>query len=129
MGLITDKAMQATVGKTDQWQTEDGPRGSGRFLGRITRSGERAFYFRHTVAAGQRDTLLIGPYDPKGREGMTVAPAGTGTRVNSPGGRLGTALPVRSSPAQEPLRATGRRQEAGCGRCPHGGRARAAGGR
>ena len=75
MGLITDKAMQAAVDKTDQWLTEDGPRGSGRFLGRITRSGERAFYFRHTVAAGQRNTLLIGPYDPKGREGLTVAQA------------------------------------------------------
>lgn len=75
MGLITDKAMQAAVSTTDQWLTEDGPRGSGRFLGRITRSGERAFYFRHTVAAGQRDTLLIGPYDSKGREGLTVAQA------------------------------------------------------
>ena len=75
MGLITDKAMQAAAASTDQWLTEDGPRGSGRFLGRITRSGERAFYFRHTVAAGQRDTLLIGPFDPKGRDGLTVAQA------------------------------------------------------
>lgn len=75
MGLITDKAMQAAVGPTDHWLTEDGARGSGRFLGRITRTGERAFYFRHTVAAGQRDTLLIGPYDPKGRDGLTVAQA------------------------------------------------------
>ena len=75
MGLITDKAMQAAATSADQWLTEDAPRGSGRFLGRITRTGERAFYFRHTVAAGQRDTLLIGPFDPKGRDGLTVAQA------------------------------------------------------
>jgi hypothetical protein len=30
---------------------------------------------RHTVSEGQRDTLLIGPYDPKRREGLTVAQA------------------------------------------------------
>jgi integrase len=38
-------------------------------MGRITAKGERSFYFRYTTSSGQRDTLPIGSYDPKGREG------------------------------------------------------------
>jgi integrase len=68
--------MQAQAAGSDQWLTEDAPRGSGRFLGRITRSGERAFYFRYTTSTGERDTLRIGAYHPKGANGgLTVAQA------------------------------------------------------
>ena len=76
MGILTDKDMQAQAAGTDQWLTEDAPRGSGRLLGRITRSGERAFYFRYTTSTGERDTLRIGAYHPKGANGaLTVAQA------------------------------------------------------
>ena len=76
MGILTDKDMQAQATGRDQWLTEDAPRGSGRFLGRITRSGERAFYFRYTTSTGERDTLRIGAYHPKGANGaLTVAQA------------------------------------------------------
>lgn len=70
MGIITDKEMGAKAIGTDQWLIDPAPRGSGRFMGRITASGERSFYFRYTTSTGQRDTLPIGPYDPKGREGF-----------------------------------------------------------
>lgn len=75
MGVITDKQMQATATASDLWITEDGPRGAGRFLGRITPRGERAFYFRYTTSDGSRDTLPIGAYDPKGSAGLKLAEA------------------------------------------------------
>jgi integrase len=76
MGIITDKEMASKPNGTDQWFIDPAPRGSGRFMGRITPSGERSFYFRYTASNGQRDTLPVGPYDPKGREGyLTLAAA------------------------------------------------------
>ena len=75
MGIITDRQMQANAAAGDIWITEDGPRGSGRFLARITSRGERAFYFRHTTSDGKRDTLPIGAYDPKGASGLKLSEA------------------------------------------------------
>jgi Arm DNA-binding domain len=76
MGIITDKEMASKPTGTDQWFTDPAPRGAGRFLGRITPGGERSFYFRYTTSTGQRDTLAVGSYDPKGREGyLTLAAA------------------------------------------------------
>lgn len=75
MGIITDKQMQATAAVSDIWITEDGPRGAGRFLGRITPRGERTFYFRYTASDGNRDTLPIGSYDPKGQAGLKLGEA------------------------------------------------------
>jgi integrase len=76
MGIITDKEMGSKPKGADQWFTDPAPRGSGRFMGRITAAGERSFYFRYTTSAGQRDTLALGTYDPKGREGfLTLAAA------------------------------------------------------
>jgi integrase len=69
MGMITDKEMGAKANGTDQWLIDPAPRGSGRFMGRITAAGERTFYFRYTTSTGQRDTLPIGPYDAKGKVG------------------------------------------------------------
>lgn len=68
MGIITDKEMGSKPTGADQWFTDPAPRGAGRFLGRITSSGERAFYFRYTTSSGSRDTLAIGPYDAKGND-------------------------------------------------------------
>jgi len=75
MGIITDRQMQATATTGDVWITEDGPRGAGRFLARITSRGERAFYFRYTTSDGNRDTLPIGTYDPKGAAGLKLGEA------------------------------------------------------
>ena len=76
MGMITDKEMGSKSNGSDQWFIDPAPRGAGRFMGRITASGERSFYFRYTTSSGQRDTLPIGAYDPKGREGyFTLAAA------------------------------------------------------
>ena len=75
MGVITDRQMQAGATAADIWMTEDGPRGAGRFLGRITPGGERAFYFRYTTSNGSRDTLPVGIYDPKGRAGFKLSDA------------------------------------------------------
>lgn len=76
MGIITDKEMGSKPNGADQWFTDPAPRGAGRFLGRITPSGERSFYFRYTTSTGRRDTLALGAYDPKGRDGyLTLAAA------------------------------------------------------
>lgn len=76
MGIITDKEMASKANGADQWFIDPAPRGAGRFMGRITASGERSFYFRYTTSTGQRDTLPIGAYDSKGREGyFTLAAA------------------------------------------------------
>lgn len=76
MGIITDKEMGSKANGADQWFIDQAPRGSGRFMGRITAVGERSFYFRYTTSTGLRDTLPIGAYDPKGREGcFTLAAA------------------------------------------------------
>ncbi len=74
--MITDKEMGSKANGSDQWFIDPAPRGSGRFMGRITAVGERSFYFRYTTSTGLRDTLPIGAYDPKGREGsFTLAAA------------------------------------------------------
>ena len=75
MAIITDKRMQAKSTGKDQWITEDGPRGHGRFQGRITKSGDRLFYFRYTGSDGTRTALPIGAYDPSGRAGLTLGEA------------------------------------------------------
>jgi hypothetical protein len=76
MGIITDKEMGSKPNGADQWFTDPAPRGSGRFMGRITPAGERSFYFRYSTSTGQRDTLAVGAYDSKSREGyLTLAAA------------------------------------------------------
>jgi len=77
MGIITDKDMQAKASTSDQWLIEPGARGAGRFMGRISPTGERSFYFRYTKADGTRDTLPLGAYHAKGVGGLTVAQART----------------------------------------------------
>lgn len=66
MGIITDKEMGRRPADKDLWLVEDGARGTGRFVGRITPSGARTFYYRYTDSSGQRDRLPIGPFDGKG---------------------------------------------------------------
>jgi len=66
MTVISDKAMQARSGQSDTWLIEDGARGEGRLVGRITPAGARSFYFRYTGSTGDRVRLSIGSYDPRG---------------------------------------------------------------
>lgn len=75
MGVITDKQLQSRAGATDTWLIEDGPRGAGRFVARITPAGERLFYYRYTDSKGVRVRLPIGSFDPKGASGMTLKAA------------------------------------------------------
>lgn len=82
MGIITDKQMGTKANGTDQWFIDPAPRGSGRFMGRITATGERTFYFRYTTSTGQRDTLAIGNYDPKGRSGFFTLAAARDVAAN-----------------------------------------------
>ena len=66
MAIISDKAIQAKPGPRDTWLIEDGARGAGRLVGRITPTGARSFYFRYSASNGDRVRLLIGSYDPRG---------------------------------------------------------------
>lgn len=62
MGVITDRQLQAKPGTKDIWLIEDGPRGAGRFVARITPAGERIYYFRYTGASGDRVRLPLGSF-------------------------------------------------------------------
>lgn len=73
--MITDKGMQAKAAAKDQWLSQPFKRGAGVFMGRITPQGERLFYFRYSDSTGKRPFLPIGPYHPKGKDGMTLATA------------------------------------------------------
>jgi integrase len=75
MSIITDRQMQAKANGKDQWLSEDAPKGHGRFTGRITRSGDRLFYFRYTDPDGKRTWVPIGAYDPAGNSGLTLKSA------------------------------------------------------
>jgi integrase len=75
MAAITDKGMQARPTAAGQWLTQAFMRGCGVFVGRITPTGERLFYFRYTDSNGNRPFLPIGPYHPKGSDGLTLAQA------------------------------------------------------
>ncbi|MBN8490998.1 MAG: tyrosine-type recombinase/integrase [Burkholderiales bacterium] len=72
---ITDKGMQAKPGADDTWLAQPFKRGAGVFMGRITPTGERLFYFRYSDPDGKRPFLPIGPYHPKGKGGLTLAEA------------------------------------------------------
>jgi integrase len=67
--------MQAKPSGVDQWLMQPFKRGAGVFVGRITSTGERLFYFRYTDSRGRRPFLPIGPYHPRGVGGMTLAAA------------------------------------------------------
>lgn len=76
MGTITDKQMNSKPDKS-VWLTEDAPRGCGRFMARILKSGDRLFYFRYTNSDGDRIFLPIGNYDQSGKDGLTLREART----------------------------------------------------
>lgn len=75
MGIITDRVLQAKPTGKDRWITEDAPRGHGRFMARITKSGDRLFYFRYTDPAGARAYIPLGAYDNDGAAGLTLQEA------------------------------------------------------
>ena len=75
MTKMTDKGMQAAPLDTDQWLTFPFARGSGVLAGRITPGGARLFYFRYTNSKGGRVALPLGPYHPKGKNGLTLQEA------------------------------------------------------
>ena len=75
MRILTDRDINVEATDVDQWLTEFAPRGTGRFMCRISRGGERSFYFRYTTSKGDRDTLRIGAYHPKGVNGYSLAQA------------------------------------------------------
>ena len=75
MSRFTDREMQKVPQNKDQWFNWPFKRGAGVFVGRITPSGERLFYFRYTNSSGRRPFLPIGAYQPKGHGGLTLATA------------------------------------------------------
>ena len=63
--------------ENDKWLSEVAIWGHGSLVARITKSGERLFYFRYTNSKSERVTLPIGTYSRDGSEGtMTIAKAG-----------------------------------------------------
>ncbi len=72
---IIDKGMNANPTDADQWLIESLGRGAGAFIGRITPTGTRSFYFRYTDPDRNQVRLLIDRYDKSGNSGATVAKA------------------------------------------------------
>jgi hypothetical protein len=58
--------------KPGEWLSDDGRRGAGRLLAFGMKNGGAAFYFRYTNPRGARDSLPLGHYDPRGRDGLTL---------------------------------------------------------
>jgi len=75
MAKFTDRTMAKKATGRDIWITEDAPKGHGRFCLRITRAGERVFYFRYTASGGKREYLPLGGYDSSGTTGLTLKDA------------------------------------------------------
>jgi integrase len=67
--------MQAGAAGKNVWLAEDAPKGHGRFMARITKSGDRLFYFRYTGPDAKSVFLPFGSYDPKGKTGLTLKDA------------------------------------------------------
>ena len=75
MAQVTTKGMDAAASGADRWIVESLGRGRGAFIGRITPSGSRSFYFRYADRDRRQVRLKIGDYDPSGRAGLSVADA------------------------------------------------------
>lgn len=75
MAEITDRQLNTNPTDKDIWINESAPKGHGRFIARITPSGERLFYFRYTDSKGKRVRLPIGSYHKDGIKGPTVKEA------------------------------------------------------
>jgi len=70
--------MEAKPTDGDQWLVESIGRGAGAFVGRITATGSRAFYFRYTGPDGKQVRLKIADYDANESRGrMSVRTART----------------------------------------------------
>lgn len=71
--MITDSKIASM--KRGTWLSDPAPKGSGRLLIRKTSAGAILFYFRYTLPSGARDTLPIGSYDAKSRNGFSLKEA------------------------------------------------------
>lgn len=72
MAKITDRTMATKPTEKDIWISEDAAKGHGRFCLRITKAGEKIFYFRYTGPNGDRVRLPLGGYDSAGTAGLTL---------------------------------------------------------
>lgn len=68
---LTTKQLQAL--KPGEWLSDGGARGAGALLFRRLASKKIVAYFRYTLPDGTRDTLTIGEYDEKGRDGLKLS--------------------------------------------------------
>lgn len=76
MANITDKQMNAKATSKDIWLNQVAIWGHGSLVARITKSGERLFYFRYQNGQGDRITYPIGTYSRSGDQGtMTLSEA------------------------------------------------------
>lgn len=80
---ITDKELKARPTGREVWLRESLGYGQGALQARITRTGEKRFYFRYVASNGTEARLLIGPYCPDGRNGLTLAQARDQARSHS----------------------------------------------
>ncbi|MDE2271777.1 MAG: hypothetical protein KGJ94_07315 [Xanthomonadaceae bacterium] len=72
-GLLTTAKLEGL--KPGEWASDPAPRGEGRMLARRLATGRVMVYFRYVTASGRRDTLPVGMFDARGRDGMTLADA------------------------------------------------------
>lgn len=70
---ITTRGLAAI--KPGAWLTDDARKGAGRLVAYGMKAGGAAFYFRYTGPDGKRDALPMGHYDPKGKDGLSLAQA------------------------------------------------------
>jgi len=70
--LTAPKLEGLALGK---WAADTAPRGEGRLTARRLATGRVMLYFRYVTADGRRDTVQVGPFDARGRDGLTLKQA------------------------------------------------------
>jgi integrase len=105
MAKLTDVAIRRAKPRATRYKLIDADRrGRGRLLCRIDPSGAKIFFFRYRVSSADR-LIKIGPYDPEGKAGYTLARAIERAR------ELGEQL-QRTPDLKEALEVEDRRQQA-----------------
>jgi integrase len=71
--MLTAAQLRARWQGADIWLSDGGPRGASRLTARITRDGAALYYQYYDE--GDRRRLSLGPYDEKGKQGLTLLQA------------------------------------------------------
>jgi hypothetical protein len=74
MTQLTTNGLRAKWTGKDRWLSDGGSYGAGRLVARVRRTGAH-FFYQYFSADGDRRLLPLGPSDPQGERGLSLAAA------------------------------------------------------